>query len=346
VTSRRRLVVDLASPRAAWRIPQERIAEIGAALGPAWDVAVVQAPASSDGDGGSGSAESIAAARGAEIYLGWGLPSGVAEASRETLRWAHSGSAGVGSSLDYLRGRNLVLTNSAGVHAEPMADWVIAAIAYFARGLDVMRDAQAAGRWDKDAFTDLALPVREFRDLRVGIMGLGGIGKAVARRALALGMAVAGVRRRPEHGGPPPAGVRWVGPLADLPRLAADSDCLVIAAPHTPETAGSVSRSVLERLPRDAIVVNVSRGALLDETALRELLAARRLRGAALDVFAAEPLPAGHPFWTEPRVLVSPHVSAVSTRFWERETALIVDNIRRYLAGAPLSNVVDLEAGY
>jgi phosphoglycerate dehydrogenase-like enzyme len=338
--------VDLASPRAAWRIPQERVTEIGAALGSQWDVAVVEAPASSDGDGGSGSPQSIAAARGAEIYLGWGLPSGVAAAAQETLRWAHSGSAGVGSALDHLRGagRNLVLTNSAGIHAEPMADWVIAVIAYFARGLDVMRDAQAAGRWDKDGFTDWSVPVREFRDLRVGIVGLGGIGSAVARRALALGMAVGGVRRRPEHGGPD--GLRWVGGLTDLPRLAAESDCLVIAAPHTAQTAGSVSRGVLERLPREAIVVNVSRGALLDETALRDLLAAGRLRGAALDVFATEPLPSGHPFWTEPRVLVSPHVSAVSTRFWERETALIVDNIRRYLAGAPLTNVVDLEAGY
>jgi phosphoglycerate dehydrogenase-like enzyme len=121
---------------------------------------------------------------------------------------------------------------------------------------------------------------------------------------------------------------------------------LVIAAPHTGATAAAVNRRVLELLPRDAVVVNVSRGSLLDEAALLELIDAGRLRGAALDVFGMEPLPEDHPFWGHRRVLVSPHVSAVSARFWERETALIVDNIRRYLAGAPLTNVVDLEAGY
>ena len=121
---------------------------------------------------------------------------------------------------------------------------------------------------------------------------------------------------------------------------------LVIAAPRTALTGAAVSRDVLVRLPAAAIVVNVSRGDLLDETALLELLDAGRLRGAALDVFAQEPIPAGHAFWRHPRVLVSPHAAGVTDRFWERETGLIVENIRRYLAGAPLLNVVDLEAGY
>lgn len=343
-TPPRRLVIDLASPRAAWRIDEPSVAAVRSALGVGWEVAQVRAPAASDGDGGSGSPESIAAARGAEIYLGYGVPSGVVEAGRSTLRWVHTGTAGVGSSLPQLRGTGIVLTNSAGVHAEPMADWVIAAIAYFARGLDRMVEAQALGRWAKDEFTDLTLPVRELRDLRIGIFGLGGIGNAVTQRALALGMSVAGVRRRPSEGGP--AGTRWVGGLDELSRLAAESDCFVIAAPHTAATAGAVSRRVLERMPKHAIVVNVSRGSLLDEAALLELIDAGRLQGAALDVFGMEPLPGDHPFWGHPRVLVSPHVSAVTSRFWERETALIVDNIRRYLAGAPLTNVVDLEAGY
>ena len=346
-TPPRRLVIDLASPRPAWRIAETGVNAVRSALGAGWEVVEVGAPAASDGDGGSGSPESIAAARGAEIYLGYGVPSGVVDAGRTTLRWAHTGTAGVGSSLPQLRGTGIVLTNSAGIHAEPMADWVIAAIAYFARGLDRMVEAQAAGRWAKDEFTDLTLPVRELRDLRIGILGLGGIGAAVARRALALGMSVAGVRRRAHLGTTGGlAGFRWVGILDELPRLAAESDCLVIAAPHTGATAGAVSRRVLELLPKDAIVVNVSRGSLLDETALLELINAERLRGAALDVFGMEPLPGDHPFWGHPRVLVSPHVSAVTSRFWERETALIVDNIRRYLAGAPLTNVVDLEAGY
>lgn len=324
--------------------------EIGAALGKHWELIDVRTPAPSDGDGasGGGSAEAVAAAKGAEIYIGYGIAAGVAAAAKGTLRWVHSGAAGVGSSIAQLRGAGggIQLTNSAGVHAEPIADWVLAAIAYFARGLDRMAAAQREGRWAKEEFADHADSVRELRDVRVGIVGLGGIGNAVARRALALGMAVSGVRRHPERGGPPGGGVRWVGGLADLPRLAAESDCLVIAAPHTSETAGAVDRAVLERLPRGALVINVSRGSLLDETALAALLDSRHVAGAALDVFATEPLPAGHVFWTHPRVLMSPHVSAVTRRFWDRETALIVDNIKRYLAGTPLTNLVDLEAGY
>ncbi len=344
----RRAVVDLASPRAVWRIPPARVSEIGAALGKQWELIEVRTPASSDGDGasGSGSPEAIAATKGAEIYIGYGIAPGVAAAAKGTLRWVHSGAAGVGSSIAQLRGTGVQLTNSAGVHAEPIADWVIATIAYFARGLDRMAAAQREGRWAKEEFADHADSVRELRDVRVGILGLGGIGNAVARRALALGMAVSGVRRHPERGGPLGGGVRWVGGLADLPRLAAESDCLVIAAPYTSETAGAVDRAVLERLPRGALVINVSRGSLLDETALAALLDSRHLAGAALDVFATEPLPAGHAFWTHPRVLMSPHVSAVTSRFWDRETTLIVDNIERYLAGTPLTNLVDLEAGY
>ena len=344
MTPRRRLVVDLASPLAAWRIPPEAVRAIREAVGPGWEVVIVEVPAASDGDGGSGTAEAVAAARGAEIYVGYGVPPGVVAAGRGTLKWAHSGTAGVGASLPHLAGSGVVLTNSAAVHAEPIADWTIAAVAYFARALDRMREFQVAAQWARPAFADLEVPVRELGELRLGVLGLGGIGGAIARRGVSLGMSVAGVRRRPAGGGP--AGVRWVGGLRDLPRLAAESDCLVIAAPHTAETRGVVSRAVLERLPPEAIVVNVSRGTLLDETALLDLLDASRLRGAALDVFAAEPLPAGHPFWRHPRVLVSPHVAAVTTRFWERETGLIVENIRRYLAGSPLANTVDPEAGY
>jgi len=337
----RRLVVDLASPHAAWRVPPSTVATIRAALGPGWAVVEVPAPTPADGPG---TPEAMAAARGAEIYLGHVVPADVAKAGRGTLRWAHTVTAGVAPSLPHLAGTRIVLTNSAAIHAEPIADWTLAAIAYFARGLDRMREFQAAGRWAWAEFTGFEVPVREFGELRLGVFGLGGIGGAIARRGVALGMSVAGVRRRPARGGP--TGVRWVGGLGDLPRLAAESDCFVIAAPHTAETRGAVSRAVLERLPPDAVVVNVSRGTLLDETALLDALDASRLRGAALDVFDAEPLPAGHAFWRHPRVLVSPHVAAVTARFWERETGLIVENIRRYLAGSPLVNTVDPEAGY
>ena len=340
----RRLVLDLRAQRPVWRVTPEVVAAVRGALGTDWEVAEIAAPINSDGDGSGGSPEAIAAARGAEIYLGFGLPPGVVDAGRDTLRWAHTCTAGVGPILDRLRGSRIVLTNSAGIHAEPIADWVLAAIAYFARSFDVLVQAQAERRWAQGMFGDRTVRVRELARLRVGIFGLGGIGSAVGRRALALGMRVAGVRRRPGVGGPP--GVAWVGGPADLGRLAAESDVLVIAAPRTSGTDGAVGRAVLERLPPGAIVINVSRGALLDAGALLDLLDRQALRGAALDVFATEPLPPEHPLWAHPRVLVSPHVSPVTEHFWEREAALILENLGRYLAGSPLRNVVDPDAGY
>ena len=340
----RRLVLDLRAKRPVWRVTPEVVAAVRDALGKTWEVAEIEAPINSDGDGSGGSPEAIAAARGAEIYLGFGLPPGVVDAGRDSLRWAHTCTAGVGSAIDHLRASRIVLTNSAGIHAEPIADWVLAAIAHFARSIDVLVRAQAERRWAQGLFGDRTVRVRELARLRVGIFGLGGIGSAVAQRALALGMRVAGVRRRPEAGGPP--GVAWVGGQGDLGRLAAESDVLVIAAPRTSGTDGAVGRAVLERLPPQAIVVNVSRGALLDSDALLDLLDRQALRGAALDVFATEPLPPEHPLWAHPRMLVSPHVSPVTDHFWEREAALILENLGRYLAGSPLRNVVDLDAGY
>jgi phosphoglycerate dehydrogenase-like enzyme len=340
----RRLVLDLRAQRPVWRVSPDVVAAVRGALGAEWEVIDIEAEASSDGDGGVGTAEAVAAARGAEVYLGFGVPAGVVTAGRGTLRWAHSCTAGVGAVLPALQGSGIQLTNSAGVHAEPIADWVLAAIAYFAKGFDAIVRAQAERRWIQRAFGEREIRVRELSTLRLGIVGLGGIGAAVARRAVALGMCVAGIRRRPERGGPP--GVAWVGGGNDLGRLAAESDVLVIAAPRTPHTDGAVGRAVLTRLPAGAIVINVSRGALLDEQALLERLDDGTLRAAALDVFATEPLPPEHPLWTHPRVLVSPHVSPVSDRFWERETALILENIRRYLAGATLVNLVDPDAGY
>ena len=339
----RRLVVDLAAVRPVWRIPSAAVAAIAALL-PGWEVIPVSTPANSDGDGGGGSPAAVAAAAGAEVYLGYGVPSGIQEAARKTLRWAHTATAGVAPSLSALRGTGVTVTNSAGIHAEPMADWALAAILYFARAFDVATHAQAESRWDKDVLTDGSLVLPELKDLRLGILGLGGIGHAVARRALALGMRVAGVRRRPEPGGP--GGVSWGGGFDALDRLASESDVLAITVPRTAETVNAVGARVLERLPAGALVVNVSRGGILDEGALLSALAGGRLRGAALDVFATEPLPPEHPLWRHPRVLITPHVSAVTARFWDREMALILENLRRYLGGEPLANVVDLEAGY
>lgn len=341
----RRVVVDLVSPRPVWSITPEAVAAIRRAFGRGFDVVTVDAASSSDGDGGPGSPEAAAAARGAEVYLGYGVPRAVAKAALGSLQWAHSAAAGVRATItpEFLA-TGAVLTNAKGLHAEPMADWAIAAIGFCLRGFHHAVAAQREARWTKDEFTDGRVPVREFGGTRVGLVGLGGIGGAVARRCAALGMEVRAVRRRP--GALRPRSVKWVGGPGQLVELAKRSDVLVIAAPDTGATRGAVNDAVLRALPRGAYVVSMARGSLLDEHALLMHLESGHLAGCVLDVYAKEPLPADHPFWCHPRVLVSPHVSAVSDRFWERETALLVANIRRYRRGAKLRNLVDLEAGY
>lgn len=341
----RQAVIDLESPRPAWRVPDWAVRSVEEALGDEWTVRRVRAAAPSDGDGGAGSEEAERAVRGAEIYIGWGVPARVVAAGADTLRWVHSAAAGVRASISpELRASAARFTNSRGVQAAPMADWVIASIGFCFRGFHAAVTAQHDRRWAKDAFTNGRTAVREFEGATVGLVGLGGIGTAVAVRCAALGMEVQAVRRRPERRRP--RGVRWVGGPEELPDLASRADVLVITAAHTAATDRIVNGDVLERMSPQAFLINVARGSLIDERALLRLLDDDRLGGCVLDVFDREPLPADHPFWHHPRVMIFPHVSSVSSRFWQRETALLVDNIGRYRAGRRLRNLVNLEAGY
>jgi len=337
-------VVDLAATRPIWRAPGAFLDGLRAGAPPGWEVVEVAAPVNSDGDGSSGSPEALAVAAGAEVYIGYGLPPAIVEAARGTLRWAHSAAAGVSASLGAALGTSgVVFTNSAGVHAEPMAEWAVGAVLHFFRGIDRMVRAQAAGRWGKDELTGVPAPLRELAGAQATVFGLGGIGSAVARRLVALGALTRGVRRRPERAGPPGVVVFGADRLAEALEGA---EVLVVAAPLTAETRGALGSAALARLAPGAVVVHLSRGKVLDEAALLAALDAGRVSGAALDVFAEEPLPAAHPFWTHPRVLVSPHVSAVTPRVWDRQLELVLDNWARLVAGRALRNRVDLVAGY
>jgi phosphoglycerate dehydrogenase-like enzyme len=340
----RRVVVDLRDTRPIWTVPQWAMDEIRAAFPAEWEAVVVGADADGQGDGGGPSAEALEAVRGAEVYLGYGIPRELFRAAGDGLRWVHSGAAGVGGALyPEMRDSQVVLTNSAGVHAEPMADTTLAMVLHFARGLDFAVRAQAERRWDREPFDAADAPLRETEELAVGIVGLGGIGRAVARRFAALGARVLAVRR---SGRDAPEGVELVSGDDALGRLLEASDVLVLTVPETPETRGMIGTAELERLPRGAVLVNVGRGRVVDEDALAGALRGGRLRGAALDVFAREPLPPESPLWGLSNVLVTPHVSGTSHRFWRRETDLVVENVRRYLAGEPLLNTVDKHAGY
>lgn len=346
LTERRLLVADLASTSRNWAITPDAQRRLRAEAPPGWDVAVVSSATSSDGDGPlRASTEAMELIPGAEAYFGFGFTSDLFEAAR-ALRWVHSAAAGVGHVLKSGIARSdILLTNSAGIHGAPIGEFVLASLLHFMRGLDVAIAQQHRGEWNKTFFVADDSPLRELSASRVLIVGTGGLGGEVARRLSSLGATCVGIRRNPGRGAP--AGFAEVAGLdvidGELPR----ADAVVLAAPLTPETAGLMGRARLEMLPRHCIVVNVARGALLDEDALADLLEAGRLRGAALDVFRQEPLATTSRLWQLRSVLVVPHVSPVSPgRFWPRQLELFLDNWRRYAAGEPLRNVVDKTAGY
>lgn len=306
----------------------------------------MNAATSSDGDGPQGgSAESERLIADAEVYFGFGITADLFGAARR-LRWVHSAAAGVGNALTSgIADSDVLLTNSAGIHGPPIGEFVVAGVLHFMRGLDVAIAQQQRGEWNKAFFVADDSPVREVDGSRILIVGTGGLGGEAARRLSSLGATCIGIRRRPELGAPP--GFASVAGMSELDAELRRADVLVLAAPLTPDTSELMTRARLELLPRHAIVVNVARGAMLDEEALADLLEANRLRGAVLDVFRHEPLATTSRLWQLRSALITPHVSPVSPgRFWPRQLDLFLDNWRRYVAGEPLRNLVDKTAGY
>jgi phosphoglycerate dehydrogenase-like enzyme len=344
----RRLILNLRETREIWSIPDWATEEIAQEIPPGWEMVEIASAADGRGDGGKPSAEVLQAVRDAEIYIGYGFPPALFDAAHSgtssKLRWVHSAAAGVGGSLhEGLRKSSIVLTNSAGVHAPPMAETLLAMILYFARGLDLALDGQRRGVWNKAPFEAASMPVREISEATLGIIGFGGIGRELARRATALGMRVLAQKRRPAEA---PPGVELLFGDRGLDRLLRRSDYIAMALPETEDTRGLMGGDEISRLKPEAVLLNVGRGSAIDEGALVAALREGRIRGAGLDVFAREPLPPASALWSLPNVLILPHVSATSTRFWRRQTDLIVQNLRRYRRGEPLRNVVDKQAGY
>ena len=217
----------------------------------------------------------------------------------------------------------------------PIAEHALAFILAAAKRLHVYRDQQQRRNW-KDHRQD------ELRGSTLVVYGIGSIGAEIARLGAALGMRVIGVRRRVE----PVAGAERIVPPEMLEDVAAEADYLAIAAPLTRATRGAVSREVIARMKKTAWIVNIARGAIVDEDALVDAVRAGRLGGAGLDAFTTEPLPPEHPLWTLDNVMISPHSSNSSPRVSERTLALFKENLGRFKAGDELLNRVDLEAGY
>ncbi len=254
------------------------------------------------------------------------------------VRWIQSTSAGIGQFVKRngydTRMPQTVFTTASGVHARPLAEFCLMAMLMHIKGLNRMWRDQQRKHWERYAGTDL-----EGRTL--GLVGLGRVGSGVARLAKAIGMQVIGTDLVPATGV-----VDRFFPIANLREMLPQVEFLVLSVPHTPETEGMVGAAELSLLPKGAYFINIARGAVVDEPALIEALRSGHLSGAALDVFAQEPLPQDSPLWEMPNVLVSPHSASTSDRENERITELFCDNLCRYLKGEPLRNVLDPERMY
>lgn len=256
------------------------------------------------------------------------------------LRWMQSPSMGVDWVLEGGEAlRDVVVTCARGVYDEEVSEHATALLLALARGLHRARDEQRRGVWNR-------APLGTVAGMTVLVLGQGGVGRGVARRLAALGARPEGVRRL--HEGPARIGADGFpvhGPATWRGRLP-EMDALVLALPITPGTRRLVGATEIASLPRRAFVVNVGRGGTLDEVALLEALRSDRIAGAALDVFEEEPLPPGHPAWSEERLLVTPHVARSPETEPRRFEPLFVENVRRFAAGEPLLHVVDRRAGY
>jgi phosphoglycerate dehydrogenase-like enzyme len=267
------------------------------------------------------------------------------------LSWVHSATSGVERALTPAAlERGVVVTNARGVFSQPIAEYVLMMILAISRRLPQLLELQRERTWQP-------LEGAELRDVTVGIVGLGSIGRAVAALATAFGCRVVAVRRRSEgspersaseDGEPSPDAIVLdrVGGPETLPELLAESDFIVLAAPLTPETEEMINAEALALVKPGAWLINVARGRLIDERALLRALQDGELGGAVLDTFRDEPLSPASPFYDQANVIVTPHTAWSSGRVLDRSVELFCDNLRRFAVGEPLLNVVDPSAGY
>jgi phosphoglycerate dehydrogenase-like enzyme len=296
--------------------------------------------------------------RGVEVLYAGSPPRNLAGAP--DLRWVQLHMAGINTLQDHplFRDTAIPLTTTSGVHAATIAEYAVTVLLALAHRVPRMVEWHARKTWPPDEDRWRLFVPTEIRGATLGVIGYGSIGRELARiAASAFGMTVLACKRDPaariDPGyGPPgtgdPSGMlpaEWFAP-GELRTMLPRCDVVVLCAPLTAETRNLIGRAALEAMKPSAYFVNVGRGATVDEAALAEAIAARRIAGAAIDVFAEEPPPAGHPFYELDNVILSPHVSGFLPSYDDRCAELFAENLRRYLDGAPLLNLVDRARGY
>lgn len=273
----------------------------------------------------------------ADVIVAWQIPQPLLDRA-ERLRWIHATAAGVDGLLvpAVVEGR-VTLTSSVGIHSTVLPEHVMALVLAFSRRLHVAVRLQSVRRWDRAACVG-----GEVEGKVLGVLGLGAIGRALSRRASAFGMRVIGTKRTPEA---MPC-VERVLPPEGTDQILRDADYVVVLLPLTRQTRGLIDGRALSLMKRSAVLINVARGPVVVEEALVAALRGGLIAGAGLDVFDREPLSPDSPLYDMENVIITPHVSGASPTYFDRAIPLFCENLRRYLVGAPMLNVVDAERGY
>jgi phosphoglycerate dehydrogenase-like enzyme len=263
----------------------------------------------------------------------------------QNLRWIHAPTAAVHQLLfPELVTSDVILSNSSEVHGPVVAEHVMALVFALAKKIPQAVRLQQNHIWGKSAIWNNGPRPREIAGATLGLIGIGGIGRAVARLASALGMRVIAVRESPEK--ERPQAVEAVYASSQIKDLLSQSDFVVVAAPLTEATRGLINADRLAAMRPDSYLINVGRGPHVDEAALADALRNHRIAGAALDVFDQEPLPAESPLWELENLLIMPHTGSLTEKLWQRHYAVFSENLRRYLAHQPLRFTVDKCKGY
>ena len=258
-----------------------------------------------------------------EVVVTNGLPEDLLERA-EDLRWVHALSSGVdGYPLDELEERGIALTNSAGIHAQPIAEQVLCYMLMFERGVTESVRQQQRSVWE-------AVSGGELRGKTAGVVGVGAIGARVAELCSALGMTVLGTKRDLSD---VPDAVDEIYAADDHHEVLRRADYVVLACPLTEETRGLIGRRELRVMDRDAVLVNVARGALVEEDALLEALQQGRIEGAGLDVFETEPLPQDSPLWDLSNVVITPHMAGSTPHRFDRWLEILEPNYEAVAEG-------------
>ena len=328
----RRLVVYLPHRRSLWRLATAELEAIRRATRNRF---VVETPQTEPAF--------IRALPEAEILFVWGLSRRHVDKAR-SLRWLHTPVAGVDRVLNpELLRTKIRVTSSRGVNSVAVAEHALGLILSLTRGIAVAARAQVRGRWIQEEFHARRPSLEELDGKILGIYGLGAVGRALAPRGRALGMTVWAVTRRAH---PKARGVDCILPAARSDRLLRRADVLVLTLPLTRETRGLIGERQLRRMKPSALLINVGRGEVIQESVLIRALRERWIAGAGLDVLATEPLARGSPLWTLSQVVLTPHVAGLHPDYMRRAADLFLRNLKSYLAGKRLVNEVDRQVGY